>query len=225
MPATVLKTDADIHNDVMSELTWDPRVDETEVGVQVDQGVVTLTGTVGSWATRRAAEDAVRRVFGVLGVADHLSVQPRGRLVRTDRDIEDSVRLALKWDAMVPDEMIHSTVASGEVTLTGVVDRWSEREDAERAVRNLAGVTRIVNRLTLARGTASEGDIRRAIEGALARRAQREARRIDVDVAVDTVTVSGTVDTWREHEAVLASARYTPGVRDVVDRLRVDPYA
>ena len=165
MPATALKIDADIHRDVMSELTWDPRVDETEVGVRVDQGIVTLAGTVGSWATRRAAEDAVRRVFGVLGVANHL------------------------------------------------------------AVRTLAGVTRIAGRSTLARSRASEGDIRRAIEGALARRAQREARRIDVDVAVDTVTVSGTVDTWREHEAVLACARYTPGVRDVVDRLRVDPYA
>jgi osmotically-inducible protein OsmY len=225
MRATVSKTDAEIHKDVISELTWDPRVEETEVGVEVDQGVVTLTGTVGSWAKRRAAEDAAHRVFGVLDVANDVSVKVPGGLVRTDTEIAQSVRLALKWDAMVPDETIESTVANGEVTLTGVVQRWSQREDAERAVRNLVGVRRIVNRITIARSKANEHEIRRAIEGALGRRAQREAKRIDVDVALDTVTVSGTVDTWREHEAVLASARYTPGVREVVDRLRVNPYA
>lgn len=87
MRATVSKTDAEIHKDVINELAWDPRVDETEVGVQVDQGVVTLTGTVGSWAKRRAAEGAAHRVLGVLDVANDVSVKPPGGLVRTDTEI------------------------------------------------------------------------------------------------------------------------------------------
>ena len=140
MTQRIKKTDTQIHHDVIEELKWDPRVEETEVGVQVDNGVVTLTGTVTSWAKRMAAQEAARRVIGVLDVANDIKIKAPGGLTRTDTEIAQAVRRALEWDVFVPEEKISSTVSDGWVTLDGTVEMWSQSYDAERAVEKLIGV-------------------------------------------------------------------------------------
>jgi osmotically-inducible protein OsmY len=210
------KADARIHRDVLEELAWDPHVDETEVGVEVDRGVVTLTGTVTSWARRAAAQDAARRVAGVLDVANDIQVKTPGGLDRTDTEIAQAVRRALEWDVFVEHERIRSTVTNGSVILEGAVDLLSQRDDAERAVRNLTGVTNVVNRITV---TTPPSNVAHAIERALARRAERHARRIGVKVHNGIVTLTGSVYSWSERRSVLGAARSTPGVHAVEDRL------
>ena len=116
-----VKSDKHIHQDVLRELRWDSRVEETEVGVEVDQGVVTLTGTVASYAKKLAAQDAAHRVTGVLDVANDIRVRMPGSPGHTDTEIAQAVRHALKWDALVPHTRIMSTVEDGWVTLEG---RW-----------------------------------------------------------------------------------------------------
>lgn len=226
MTTATTKTDAQIQRDVLQELAGDPRVEETEVGVSVQDGVVTLSGTVTSWAKRVAAQEAAHRVTGVLDVANDVTVKLPGGLVRSDTEIAQAVRRTLEWDVFVPDTRIQSTVSTGWVTLTGTVDTVGEREDAERAVRNLVGVRGVVNQITVSQPRVAPEGIRTAIEEALERRAEREARRIDVTVSPDgEVTLTGRVRSWAEREAVVASARYLRGVRDVRDRLRIDPAA
>lgn len=222
MAQTIKKTDTQIHRDVLEELKWDSRVDETEVGVEVDNGVVTLTGTVTSWAKRMAAQEAARRVSGVLDVANDIKVKIPGELTHTDTEIAQAVRRTLEWDVFVPDQKISSTVSDGWVTLDGTVERWSEREDAERAVRNLSGVKGVVNRMTVTPTTPVTEDVRTAIEHALERRAEREARRIRVDVRNGAVTLTGPVHSWAERKSVVAAARFTPGVVSVEDHLRTE---
>jgi osmotically-inducible protein OsmY len=217
------KTDTQIHHDVLAELKWDSRVDETEVGVELDGGVVTLTGTVTSWAKRLAAQEAARRVMGVLDVANDIKVKVPGGLARTDTEIAQAVRRALEWDVFVPAETITSTVTDGWVTLDGLVERWSQRADAERAVRNLTGVQGVVNKIMIKPAKPVTDDVRKAIEQVLERRAEREARRIKVEVRGDTVTLTGAVHSWAERKSVLAAARFTPGVRAVEDHLRTEP--
>ena len=217
------KTDTQIHHDVLEELKWDSRVDETEVGVEVDEGVVTLTGTVTSWAKRTAAEEAARRVVGVLDVANDVKVRLPGGLTRTDTEIAQAARHALEWDVFVPDDKITSTVSDGWVTLQGTVELWSQREDAGRAIRNLTGVKGVVNQISVKATRPVTQDVRKAIEQALERRAEREAKRIHVDVRDGSVTLTGSVHSWAERKSVVAAARFTPGVRDVVDHLRTEP--
>ena len=222
MTQATRKSDTQIHHDVLEELKWDSRVDETEVGVQVDGGVVTLTGTVTSWAKRLAAQEAARRVMGVLDVANDIKVKVPGGLARTDTEIAQAVRRTLEWDVFVPEEQITSTVTDGWVTLEGTVERWSQREDAERAVRNLTGVKMVVNKITVTPAKPVTGDVRKAIEQALERRAEREARRIRVDVRDGTVTLTGPVHSWAERQAVFSAARFTLGVHAVEDHLRME---
>jgi osmotically-inducible protein OsmY len=162
-------------------------------------------------------------VIGVLDVANDLTVKVLGGLARTDTEIAQAVRRALEWDVFVPEEQITSTVTDGWVTLDGTVESSSQRADAERAVRNLTGVKFVVNKITVKPEKPVIGDVRKAIEQALERRAEREARQIHVDVRDGTVTLTGPVHSWAERKSVLAAARFTPGVGAVEDHLRTEP--
>jgi osmotically-inducible protein OsmY len=223
--ASSVKSDRQIQEDVISELAWDDRVDETDVGVEVDGGVVTLTGTVDSYAKRLAAQEAAHRVSGVHDVANDVQVHVPGSHQRTDTEIAQAVRHALEWDVLVPDERIHSTVRDGLVTLSGTVDRYREREDAVSAVRRLRGVRGVVNDLVVAAQSIAAGQVREAIEGAMERRADRAAKRIRVAVHDGTVTLTGPVRSWLERQAVLGAARFSRGVYKVEDHLYVEPEA
>ena len=214
-------TDVRIQEDVTRELAGDTRVECTEVGVAVREQVVTLTGTVTSWAKKLAAADAAHRVDGVLDVANDLVVKPPYTAAVGDDDIAAAVRHALIWDVFVPADRIESTVSNGLVRLGGVVDYASEREDAARAIGNLAGVCAIDNLITVKHASTSESTVRSAIRGALERLADREASRIALVVDQDCVTLQGEVASVREHHAVVGAVRGTRGVKLVVDQLRV----
>jgi osmotically-inducible protein OsmY len=222
MTQGIKKTNTQIHHDVLEELKWDSRVDETEVGVEVDNGVVTLTGTVTSWAKRLAAQEAARRVIGVLDVANDIKIKIPGGLTRSDTEIAQAVRHALAWDVFVPDEKITSTISDGWVTLEGTVDLWSQRDDAERAVRNLMSVRGVVNKIAVTPAKPVTADVRKAIEQVLERRAEREAKRIRVDVRDGTVALTGSVHSYAERKSVVAAARFTPGVRAVQDNMQIE---
>jgi osmotically-inducible protein OsmY len=149
MSGIAVQADATIHRQVLEELKWDTRVDETGIGVEVDNGVVTLTGYVDSHAKRAAAAEAAHRVVGVLDVANDITVQAADALGRTDTQIAQSARDALDADPLIRGERIETTVSDGWVTLRGRVDCWRQSEDAERTVLRVPGVRGVVNELTI----------------------------------------------------------------------------
>jgi osmotically-inducible protein OsmY len=218
----LLKSDSEIHKQVLDELRWDTRIDETDVGVEVDKGTVTLTGTVDSYAKRLAAEEAAHSVSGVLDVANDIKVKLPGSLLRTDTDIAQAVRRALDWNVLLRAERVQTTVSEGWVTLSGEVDQLWERGAAERTVEHLTGVKGVTNMITVKPQPVRPEEVKRRIEEALSRRAEREAERLRVDVADDgVVTLSGRVQNWPEVQAILGSVRFAPGVRRVVDNLTI----
>jgi osmotically-inducible protein OsmY len=221
----IVKSDSQIKGDVLNELKWDSRVDETDVGVQVKEGIVTLTGSVNVYAKKIAAREAAHRVHGVLDVVDELQVKVPGIGARTDTDIARAVRDALEWDAFVPDEKIRSTVSLGIVTLEGAVQTWSQRADAERVVRGLAGVRGVIDQITVAAKAVDTTRLKTDIEDALERQAEREARRIGITIKDGVVLLTGRVRSWVEKETIDRVVGFAPGVRRVDDRLVVDPYS
>lgn len=218
------KTDEQIKHAVTAELRWDNRVEETEIGVAVANGVVTLTGTVSSFAKKLAAQEAVHRVAGVLDVANDIKVKTVGGLMRDDAEIAHAVRHALEWDVWVRDQEIQSTVSDGWVTLEGNVESLAERYDTERAVSKLVGVRGVTNRLIIApKVTAS--NVQHLIQDALERRADHEAGRIEVTVREGVVTLSGKVRNYGEKRAILGAVSHAPGVNSVTDHIRISPFA
>lgn len=216
----ILKADAQIQQDVLDELKWDTRVAATDVGVEVDKGIVTLTGTVSSYAKKLAAREAAHHVAGVLDVVDDIQVHIPSALSRTDTDIAQAVRQALVWDAFVPEERIRTTVADGCVTLEGEVDTWGQRKDAEEAIHYLLGVRAVINELTVHAPAVAAETLRKTIEEALDRRAEREAERVGIQVQDGHVVLTGRVQSWAERQAIVGAVSHAPGVKAVDDQLQ-----
>jgi osmotically-inducible protein OsmY len=218
------RSDRDLKQRVLRELKWDSRINWASINVEVNEAVATLTGAVPSYAQKIAAQDAAHRVGGVLDVANDIEVMPLDRFIRTDSEIAGAVRNALEWDALVPNELIQSTVSDGWVTLEGEVDYWRERNDAERAIRQLAGVVGVINKITIRKQEVNAKQLREEIEFALERRADREAERLRIEVNDGAVDLWGRVHSWQEKRAVLGSISHAPGVTQVRDHVRIDPY-
>jgi osmotically-inducible protein OsmY len=223
MSDVVTKRDEEIQRQVIEELRWDSGIADTDVGVAVRDGIVTLAGVVGTYAERLAAQEAAYRVAGVRDVANEIRVAVPGRHRRTDEDLARAVRHALEWNVVIPADAVRSSVSEGWVRLEGTVGSWRERLDAESVVRYLPGIKGGVNAIAIAPPRVSTASLRRAIEAALERRAEREAKHLRVQVEDGTVTISGTVRTWREKQAILGTAAHAPGVRSVTDQLTIDP--
>jgi len=213
-------SDIQLRKDVLEELEFEPSIDATNIGVAVDDGVVTLTGHVSSYAQKIAAEAAVRRVRGVRAIAHEIEVRYPGDIKTTDDEIAQRVLSALRWDVTVPAEKINVTVHKGLVTLAGEVPWHFQRSAVENAIRRLIGVTGVVNNIVV-KPRAQASDVKAKIEHALRRRAEIEARDIRVSVTDDKVTLNGKVDNWDEREAVERAAWSAPGVRVVEDHLTV----
>src|SRR6266542_938395 len=163
------KTDSDLKQDVLRELRWDTRVQEMDIGITVRNGVVTLLGKVDSYAVKIAAEEAARRVSGVLIVLNDLQVTVTPSSRKEDKEIEQTVRRLFEWDVRIPQQHITTTVADGWVTLEGKVGSLIEREDAEHAIRYVTGVRGVINKLQVVPQEASASEISDAIREALAR--------------------------------------------------------
>jgi osmotically-inducible protein OsmY len=217
---TAVKIDQEIEQEVVSELEWELGFAAEEIGVKVLAGLVTLTGTVASYASKMSAQDAALRVPGVTDVANELYVRVAPANLRSDAEIARAVRTGLEWDVLVPDDRITSTVSDGYVTLRGSVESLADRHEAESAVRRLAGIRGIHNEIEVV-PTVEAADLQLKIEEALERRALREADRINVQVIDGRVTLSGSVQSWDEKRAVIGLVSHAPGVRSVQDHLAI----
>ncbi len=217
-----MKTDAQLQQDIQRELSWDPAVKSTDIGVIVKDGVVTLAGTLTSYAEKHAVEHAVQRVHGVRAMAVEMHVRLVPALERNDADIALAAERALEWNVLVPDNRIQLMVQNGWLTLSGEVAWAYEREAAERSVRDLIGVVHVTNSINV-KPTVRAGSVERSIHDALARQAEREAKHIQVTVKGSFVTLRGTVRSWAERNAAHGAALAAPGVSVVVNELIVEP--
>lgn len=207
---------------VQEELAWEPSVYADSITVGSAGDVVTLAGTVRTFAEKVAAERAVRRVRGVHGVVNDLDVKLLVTHRHPDVEIAKAAVNALQWNSLVPRDAIRVHVSDGWVRLEGTVDAHFQRAAAEEAVRTLVGVLGVSNLVTL-RPPAQIPQVRAKIEAALHRRADLDAAKVQVRTRDDhTVVLSGTVSSWQERELVEAAVWAAPGVIAVEDEIKID---
>jgi osmotically-inducible protein OsmY len=203
-----MKADSVIKQDVDAELKWNPEVDETDIATKVHDGVVTLSGFARDFHEKHLAEVSVKRVAGVMAVANDLQVRPATRGKLTDPE------LPLSWATIKP------VVHEGRIFLEGTVEWQFQRERAETALRRIQGVSDIRNSIRVAPPVAAT-DIKRKIEDAFRRSAAIDAERVRVEARGSEVTLLGEVRSWAERDQAQASAWSAPGVTNVINELHV----
>ena len=146
-----MKTDMQLKKDVIAELDRDPSVNAADIGVEVKEGIVTLSGDLDSHPEKLAAIRATHRVAGVRAVAVDIEIRNAESESRTDTDIAMAASDALRWDNVIPRDRVKVTVENGEVTLTGDLDSESQNSAVEHAVRSVVGVRGITNQILVNR--------------------------------------------------------------------------
>ena len=213
-------TDRQLRLDIIDELDFEPSIDAADIGVAVDQGVVTLTGHVRSYSDKITTLDIVEDVVGVRAIADEIEVRPIGAHITADDEIAKRVANSLRWNTSVPEDKIHVTVAKGRVTLEGDVEWRYQSHAAERAIGRLMGVTGINNHLKV-RPSVKATYVSERIKKTLVRDAELDASGIRVLVHDGTVTLEGKVRHLGERKSAERAAWSAPGVTNVVDHLAV----
>lgn len=215
-----MKTDKDLKSDVEAELRWEPSVHDEQIGVSVKDGVVQLSGEVGSYAERIAAERAALRVADVKAAAVEIAVIPNPANSYTDEDIARTARDHLAWNPMVP-SAIKVAVSDGWATLSGTVSWQFQREAATESIRFLKGIKGVSNQVQL-KPPVSPVDVKGKIEQALHRSAALDSKRITVSATGGEVTLRGRVRSWAEKTDAESAAWAAPGVQRVENLIAVE---
>ncbi|WP_019954949.1 BON domain-containing protein [Yoonia vestfoldensis] len=214
-----MSNDQQLKKSVLDELKWEPSVDAAHIGVTTKDGVVTLMGSVESYAEKHGAETAALRVKDVKAVAEEIEVKLPFSVKHGDAEIAEAAVNRLAWDTSEPKDAVKVTVANGWVTLTGQVHWHYQHDAAASAVRTLWGVTGVSNQITI-KPRASAGDIKSDIMVAL-NRSWFTPEHIDVTARDGKVTLTGTVEYWGERALAGTTAWAAPGVASVTNDIRV----
>lgn len=210
-----------LRQNILDELGFEPSLNAANIGVSVENGVVTLTGHVPTYIEKNNAADVVCRVKGVRGIAQDMEVRPVGSHRTADDEIAKRALNILNWSTAIPEGSVQVQVEDGWVVLTGMVEWNYQKIAATEAVRALAGVFDVANNIQV-KPYVSSVDVKRRIEDALKRNARVAAS--DIRVKVDDfgrVTLEGRVKVWAERSLATQAAWSAPGVKIVEDLLTV----
>jgi osmotically-inducible protein OsmY len=213
-------SDRTLKQAVEDELEWEPSINAEHIGVTAEDGVVTLTGHVGSYAEKFTAEKAAKRVKGVRAIAQEIEIRFPSYKNTADDQIAKRALEIIAWNSTIPKDKVQVRVQDGFVTLSGQVDWRYQRDDAEYTVRRLTGIKGLSNEIQV-KPKVQAADVKQRIESALKRNADLEADSIKVSVLNGRVTLDGKVKALYERDLAERTAWSAPGVISVDDHISI----
>jgi osmotically-inducible protein OsmY len=210
-----------LERDVREELGWDPDLNDSRIVVKADDGRITLSGAVDTFADVEKASDDAKTVSGVKAIDNELLVGLAGAAI-TDGEIAAKCSSALDNDRLVPHGAVSAGVIDGVVDLTGEVRHHFQRKAAEHAVGRVPGVLDVIDRISLT-DEPIPSDVAERINRAFDRSAVIDGSRIKVSNVGHTIYLDGVVGSWTALDAALDCAWQAPGVKEVVNRIVMIP--
>lgn len=217
-----MPTKEKIKKDVIDNLYWDTRVDASDINVEVEDGKVTLKGTVPSYTSRNAATTSTWSISGVQSVDNQLTVEyPAEITIPSDAEIKGNIESSLIWDSDIDSSDIDTTVKNNEVTLEGTVDAYWKRYRVEN-LADVTGVYNIVNNVAVVpTEDEDDKDIAQGVVDALTRNFNVNEENVEVEVKDGKVTLRGEANSWIEYNAANEAAYFTAGVREVENLMQI----
>ncbi|URC12096.1 BON domain-containing protein [Flavobacterium sp. B183] len=210
-----------LREEVVEAIKWEPLLSSNEIDVSVQDGIVTLGGTVDNYTQKREAEQAVKNIAGVKAIVDDMKVDLFFSAIKSDTDIALSVIKALRENWAVPDHRIQVTVENGWLTLEGILHWNFQRKAADNAIRYLPGVRGVIDQIKIEAEIKNELG-KEIVEKALSRSWILDVNNIKVRVEGKTIYLSGIVDSLFQKEEAERIVWNTPGVWYVDNELVVD---
>jgi osmotically-inducible protein OsmY len=224
MQTITKKTDATLKTDVLAELNYEPSVKVTDIGVLVKDGTVTLNGYATSYGEKWEAVRAVKRVAGVLAIADDIEVKLPSSLKCDDGDIATAAAHQIEVGTSIPAGIVQVTVRNGWITLEGCVEWQYQKDAARQVVQPLEGVKGVANVIEIA-PKLKASELETNIQSAVGRNAVLDAKYIRVETEGNKVILRGDVRNYQEREEAERVAWAAPGVLSVANHLEVKwPY-
>lgn len=219
-----IRKDKDILMDIENELVWDTRVLSDNVDVAVVDGEAVLTGSVGSFNAKQAAETDAWSILGVTNVVNNLSIKYPDLEPISDEAIKERIESKFLWDVDLMSFKLEVEVDKGVVTITGNVDALWKKSWAESLVRSTAGVVMVKNSIAIApEEDYTDETIADDISESLARKLWKsDLDKIDVKVEDGEVVLSGSVVNYPTWDLVFETAMNTPGAIGVKDKLSIE---
>ena len=143
----VVKSEEMLEKAVKDALLYDPRVSFFNITVDVEDSEATLRGRVSNLEARRAAEQVAKDTVGVGFVTNRIKVRPAAQL--SDSEIEERVQESLARNPYIEKYEIDPAVTNGTVYLTGYVDTYFEKAQAENVAAEVQGVIEVENNITV----------------------------------------------------------------------------
>ncbi len=196
--AVGVRTDDDIKKDIIGQLSWDARVQASDIDVEVGEGQVVLSGSVPTYLARRTVEEDIRAIPGVQAIRNSLAVKhSHAAELPTDQELKVRIQSIFRWQPDIEPLPIEVSVQGGWVTLRGRVDAHWKKPRAERLIWNVYGIVGVDNQIVVSPGEERREDeeIEQQVRAALERNIQIEADRIGIHVHEGVVTVTGVAPT------------------------------
>jgi osmotically-inducible protein OsmY len=216
-----MKTNRQLQTDIIEAIRWEPLLKEAKIAVDACDGVITLSGIVGSYLKKSQAVDAAKKITGVKAVVEKIKVIINTDDGKSDAEIAIEVLKALKANRDIPFDKVQIEVEDGHVTLDGKLEWTHQKEAAQKSASSVEGLKILTNHLEIE--TDNPDDIEKAdIEQAIARNWAMNNQDVQVYVSGNKVTLHGTVHSFYQKEEAERMAWNAPGVWTVNNELIID---
>jgi osmotically-inducible protein OsmY len=216
-----MRTNEELQQDVQNAIKWEHLLHASEIGVTVNNGIVTLTGSVDNYAKKSEAENAAKTVAGIKAVIEKIEVKLTHAGKKEDNEIAPEVVRAIKWNWAIPNDTLKIKVESGWVTLEGQLNWQYQKNAAKTAVKNVVGVKGVIDLITI-KSESKDAIEQSDIEQALSRNWSIDGKDVHVNVSGNNVILKGTVHSLYQKEEAGRIAWNAPNVWDVDNQLKIE---